>query len=355
MTERPPIPLERIETPAIVIEADRLERNLERWQRYCDETGLANRPHVKTHKSVEIARRQVELGARGITCQKLGEAEVMVEGGLDDVLIPYNLVGEGKLERLSSLLGRARVSVTVDEERLLRGLADAAGRAGTELRVAVECDTGMGRAGVQSPEAAVALAAAVARADGLRFQGFVTYPAPEGARDFLEAAVAGARALGLEAAVVSAGGTPAMWRADELRPVVDEYRVGTYAFHDRATVAAGAADLGEVALTVHATVVSRPTRDRAIVDAGSKALAYDPGPGPGHGLILEAPGSTIETLTEEHGHVRVARGDRLELGDRVRIVPNHVCVVSNLFDAFWVARDGAAFDRWPVSARGRSQ
>jgi D-serine deaminase-like pyridoxal phosphate-dependent protein len=355
MTEGRPIPLEALETPALVVDIERLERNLERWQRYCHQTGLANRPHVKTHKSVEIARRQVELGARGITCQKLGEAEVMVDGGLDDVLIPYNLVAAGKLERLSSLLARARVAVTVDDERLLAGLARAARAAGRELDVGVECDTGMRRAGVQTPEAAVELAAAVAHTEGLRFGGFLTYPAPEGAAAFLDAAVAGTRACGLEVPVVSAGGTPAMWRAGELVPTVDEYRVGTYAFHDRATVAAGAAELDDVAVTVHATVVSRPTRDRAILDAGSKALAYDPGPGPGHGLILEAPDSIVEAISEEHGHVRVGGGDRLELGDRVRIVPNHVCVVSNLFDAFWVARDGDVVDRWPVAARGRSQ
>jgi D-serine deaminase-like pyridoxal phosphate-dependent protein len=348
-------PLESLETPALVIDVARLERNLERWQRYCDEAGLANRPHVKTHKSIEIARRQVALGARGITCQKLGEAEVMVEAGIDDVLIPYNLLGNGKLERLSSLLGRARISVSVDDVRLLVGLAAAARTAGRELEVSVECDTGMGRAGVQSPEAAVELAAVIARADGLRFGGFVTYPAPAGAAAFLQAAVDGARACGLEVPVVSAGGTPGMWHARELMPTVTEYRAGTYAFHDRATVAAGAAGLEDVAVTVHATVASRPTRDRAIVDAGSKALAYDPGPGSGHGLILEAQGSVIETLTEEHGHVRVCAPDRLELGDRVRIVPNHVCVVSNLFDEFWVARDGAAVGRWPVAARGRSQ
>jgi len=138
-------------TPAVVVDLDRLESNLARWQEHCDRTGLANRPHVKTHKCVEIARRQIELGARGVTCQTLYEAETMVDAGIDDVLVPYNVVGDGKLERLATLLGRAHVGVTVDDAALLAGLSLAAGRAGSELAVLVDCDTGLGRTGVRSP------------------------------------------------------------------------------------------------------------------------------------------------------------------------------------------------------------
>jgi D-serine deaminase-like pyridoxal phosphate-dependent protein len=190
---------------------------------------------------------------------------------------------------------------------------------------------------------------------GLRFAGFLTYPALPGALPFLSEAARRARTLGLDVPSVSAGGTPSMWSAAELAPTVTEYRVGTYVYYDRMTVAASAASLDDVALTVLATVVSRPTADRAIVDASSKALAYDPGPGPGHGLILEAQASPIARVTEEHGHVGLADRDRLELGQRVRIVPNHVCVVSNLFDEVWVTRSGQVVDRWRVAARGRSQ
>lgn len=347
--------LDELDTPALVVDVERLERNLERWQRYCDETGLANRPHVKTHKTVEIARRQLELGAAGITCQKLGEAEVMVDAGIDDVLVPYNVLGEHKLARLAELLARARVSVSADDASLLPGLASASARASRELRVFVECDTGLGRAGVQTPADAARLAGAIERTEGLRFAGLLTYPAPAGAVEFLDAARASIRAGGLEVECVSAGGTPRMWHAAELRETVTEYRVGTYVFYDRNSVAAGAAALEDVALTVHATVVSRPTSGRAILDAGSKALAFDPGPDDGHGLLLEAPGSSVVGLTEEHGHVRVGDGDRLELGERVRIVPNHVCVVANLFDEILVAREGRVVARWPVAARGRSR
>lgn len=199
-----------VDTPSVVIDVDRLQRNLTRWQRHCDEVGLVNRPHVKTHKSVEIAKRQVALGANGITCQKIGEAEVMVAAGIDDVLIPYNILGEDKLERLAALGRDARVTVCVDDERLLPGLAKAARRS-QALDVLVDCDTGMRRTGVPTPEAAAALAAAVERFTDLRFTGLLTYPAMEGSADFLSEASRLTRGKGLEVAVISAGGTPHMW------------------------------------------------------------------------------------------------------------------------------------------------
>ena len=294
------------------------------------------------------------LGARGVTCQKLGEAEVMADAGIDDILIPYNLIGASKLERLAALARRVEVAVSVDDERLLAGLAGA-GQASREIRVLVECDTGLGRVGVASPEAAAALAGEIERRDGLRFGGFLTYPSRPGAVAFLAEAERRARAAGLDVETVSAGGTPTMWASGELRPTVTEYRVGTYAFHDRATVAAGAATADEVALTVRATVVSRPSADRAVLDAGSKVLTHDPCSEPGHGTILEAPGSVVEWLSEEHAVVAVASGDSLELGQQVRIVPNHVCVVVNLADELVVHGESLEPTTWPVDARGRSR
>ncbi len=278
----------------------------------------------------------------------------MADAGCRDLLIPYNLVGEAKLARLEALLARADVTVSADDERLLAGLGAAATAAGKELPVLVECDTGLGRVGVGSPEAAVALAEATERTDGLRFEGFMTYPSPPGSVDFLAAAVEGAERAGLEVRSVSAGGTPAMWRSGELRPTVTEYRVGTYVFHDRSSVAAGAATLDDVAMTVRATVVSRPSPTRAIIDAGSKALAFDPGPDDCRGLILEAPESRLVNLNEEHGYVELAPGESLELGQQVHVVPNHTCVVSNLFDEFLVERGGEIVDRWRIDARGKS-
>jgi D-serine deaminase-like pyridoxal phosphate-dependent protein len=340
-----------IATPAAVVDLDRLESNLARWQAYCDERGLANRPHIKTHKCVEIAQRQVELGARGVTCQTLHEAEVMLDAGIDDLLLPYNLVGGRKLEQLALLLRRADVRVSADDEALLPGLAGAAVDAGRELAVLVDCDTGLGRTGVSTPEAAAELAAAIARTPGLLFMGLVTYPAPPRAREFLAAATADIERRGLPVETVSVGGTPTMWGAEELQPVVTEYRVGTYVFNDRNTVATGAASLDDVALTIAATVVSR-RNGRAILDAGSKALSSDVAAEAGFGVVLEAPSSTIERLNEEHGYLALADGDELELGQQVRVVPNHVCVAVNLFEELVGVRNGAVELRWPV-ARGR--
>jgi D-serine deaminase-like pyridoxal phosphate-dependent protein len=335
-------------TPALVVDLDRLESNLARWQEHCDRAGLANRPHVKTHKCVEIARRQVALGACGVTCQTLHEAEVMVAAGIDDVLLPYNVVGEPKLEQLASLLGRAHVRVTADDAALLAGLSRAAARAGRGLDVLVDCDTGLGRTGVASPAEAAGLADEIARAPGLRFAGLLTFPSPAGARAFLAEAATLLRRRGLAAQTVSAGGTPTMWSSGRLRPVVTEYRVGTYAFNDRNTARTGAASLEEVALTVAATVVSR-RNGRAIVDAGSKALSSEAAED-GFGLVVEAPRSRIVRLDEEHGYVEPA--DELELGQQVRIVPNHVCLAVNLGDELVAVRDGVVSVRWRIE-RGR--
>ena len=345
--------LAALETPVPVVDVDRLERNLARWQQRCDELGLANRPHVKTHKCVEIAKRQLALGAVGLTCQTLGEAEAMAAAGLDDVLVPANVLGERKLERLARLLERATVTVAVDDERVLPGLAAASAGAARELRVLVDCDTGHGRTGVATPAAAADLSAAIARCDGLHFAGFLTHPSPPGSKAFLAAAVDESARRGLETETVSTGGTPAMWDVGALLPTVTEYRVGTYAFHDRATVSRGAASLDDVALTVHATVVSRPSRRRAILDAGSKALSSDRCPADGYGLVLEAPESSLVKLDEEHGYLELGGDDELELGQRVRIVPNHACVVPNLFDELAVARGLELAGSWTVDARGR--
>ena len=342
-----------LETPAPVVDLDRLERNLSGWQERCNGLGLANRPHVKTHKCTEIARRQVALGAAGLTCQTLGEAEAMADAGMDDLLVALYVLGEQKLARLARLLERAAITVAADDARVLPGLDRAAASSGRELRVLVECDTGLGRTGVADPEAAAALAVEVAGFGSLRFAGFMTYPSPPEAVGFLARAAELAEHRGLEVETVSAGGTPAMWGADQLRPLVTEYRAGTYAFHDRATVAAGAATLEDVALTVCATVVSRPARDRAILDAGSKALSSDLSAEAGFGLVLEAPRSTITRLNEEHGYLELANGDDVELGAQVRIVPNHACVVSNLFAELALVRDGVLAGRWAVDARGR--
>src|SRR3954447_13099968 len=198
-------------TPAAVIDMDRVERNISRIQAACDAAGLANRPHIKTHKSPMLAKLQIEAGARGITCQKLGEAEVMADAGIDDILISYNLIGEEKMARLGALQARANMTVAADNPVVIAGLPQAAAISGRPLRVVVECDTGRKRAGVETPAEAVALAREIASKKGLSFAGFMLYPTESGwaeAQKFFNEALAGVRELGLDATIVSTGGTP---------------------------------------------------------------------------------------------------------------------------------------------------
>jgi D-serine deaminase-like pyridoxal phosphate-dependent protein len=347
-----------LDTPVVTIDLDVMEATIRRAQTYFDEHGILNRPHIKTHKIPAIAHKQLEAGAKGITCQKLGEAEVFVAAGIKDVLIPYNIVGEQKLERLCRLAKQARMSVCVDSEYTVRGISAAANREGVEIDLEVECDTGMRRAGVQSPEEAADLARLIARLPGVRFAGWMTYPTTKETVAFFDAASALIARDGLSAAVRSGGGTPGMWRAHEALPTVNEYRAGTYIYFDRNCVGAGAATWDECAMRVHMTVVSRPTKDRAILDGGSKTLTNDPaGSGQtGYGRIVEYPEAVIARQSEEHGHVDLSAcppDRRPEIGERVTVIPNHACATTNLHDEVVGVRHGKVEVIWPVLARGK--
>lgn len=343
------------ETPVPVIDLDRVEHNLSKMQAYCDLHGLALRPHIKTHKIPAFAQRQVALGAVGITCQKLGEAEIMVEAGLDDILISYPLIGVAKAMRLARLAQRARMQVAIDNPIALETSAMAAAYACAEIGVLIEFDSGAGRTGVTSVDEVVALARRVVASPGLRFDGLMTYPILPATAPFVAAAKTALTAINLAPAIISGGGTPNAWTAHETHGLT-ELRVGTYIYHDRATVGSGAASLDECALHVHATIVSRPTKDRAILDCGTKSLTSDPvAPhvGRGFGMILDYPDAVIERLNEEHGMVDLsASARRPEIGERVRILPNHVCVVSNLHDRVLAMRDGMIVDTLTIAARG---
>ena len=336
--------LYELDTPSVAIDLDAVERNIARMQAYCDEHGLALRPHVKTHKLPSIAAWQLEAGAVGICCQKIGEAEVFVEAGARDVFVTFPIVGERKLARLADLAGSARVLVAVDSAEALEQLAAS----GADVDVVVDCDTGFGRTGVQSPAEAAALARAVAAA-GLRFEGFMTYPAPPGCDTWLGEA----RELAA-GGTISVGGTPAAFSTHELSGVT-ELRPGTYVYGDRACIANGSVPQEDCALRVVATVVSRPTADRAILDAGSKALTSDLARGAeGHGLIVEYPDARLPQLSEEHGHVDLsACENRPRIGEAVTVIPNHACVVSNQVDEVVVHRSGTVEGAIPVAARGR--
>lgn len=350
--------IEDLETPVPVIALDRVEHNLEKMQTYCRAHNLSLRPHIKTHKIPHLARRQVELGAVGITCQKLDEAEVMVDAGLDDILISYPLIGAAKALHLAALARRAKFTVAVDNSIAVDTAAKAARAAGAPIGVLVEFDSGAKRTGVTTVEQAFALARSVQEADGLRFDGLMTYPSTAATAEFVSEAKRQFAESNIGIAVVSGGGTPNAWHAHEIRGLT-EVRVGTYIYHDRATVAAGAASLDECALHVHATVVSRPTADRAVMDAGTKSLTSDmvaPSAGRGYGLILDYPDAVIERLNEEHGMIDLS-GSRKKpaIGEVLRIVPNHVCVVCNLHDEIPISRDSRVIDTWRVAARGKTR
>jgi len=350
--------IDDLDTPAVIVDLDAVERNLTRAQDYCSRHGLALRPHVKTHKIPEFARRQIELGAVGITCQKLGEAEVMADAGIADILITYNIVGAVKLSRLVALARRASLTLVFDSREAAEGVSSAIAGAGLEIGAMVECDTGAGRCGAQSPAEAAALAAVIARLPGLRFRGLMTY-APKGSTGrtsaWLAEAIAACEKSGLAVEIVSTGGTPDLYRAREVGAAT-EHRPGTYIYSDRYMVAHGVGTLEDCAIRVVATVVSRPTAERAIVDAGSKTLSSDPMGLEGFGAILEYPQSALPAMSEEHGHLDVSRSNaRPRIGDRVTIIPNHACAVSNLHDRVYGVRGDRVERVIAVAARGRVQ
>src|SRR5258707_1195355 len=313
-------------TPVAVIDMDRVERNITRIQVACDAAGVANRPHIKTHKSPMLAKMQIAAGAKGITCQKLGEAEVMAAAGIDDILISYNLIGDEKMARLAALQGNASMTVAADNLTVIAGLPQAAALSGRPLSVVVECDTGRKRAGVETPAEAVALARQIAASKGLSFGGFMLYPTETGwaeAQRFYDEALAGVRAHGLDAAMVSTGGTPNLKNVGKLKGAT-EHRPGTYIYNDRMQVAAGVASWDDCALNIYSTVVSRAGPDRGILDAGSKTLTSDTGGGlDGHGLILEHPQAKITRFAQEHGFFElVRRNTPPNVGDVVWMAPH---------------------------------
>lgn len=344
-----------IETPAVVVDRDVLERNVARTAEAVAARGLALRPHVKTHKIPEIAALQLAAGAVGITVATIGEAEVFADRGAADVFIAYPLwLSEAKAARLRALRDRASVAVGVDSADAARHL----GAAVPGLEVLVEVDSGHHRSGVH-PGAVVPIAQA-ARDAGLAVVGAFTFPghsygpdaaavAARGERDALVAAGEALRTAGFDVRVLSGGSTPSLAATED--GGATEVRPGVYVFGDAQQWELGHVDPSDIALTVLATVVSVHD-DRVILDAGSKILGADRAAwATGHGRLLEHPGARIAALSEHHATVT---GVPLGLGDVVRVVPNHVCNVVNLVDEVLVVRRGEVEGRWAVAARGRN-
>lgn len=347
-----------LDTPVPVIDIDVMMNNLRRWQAAADQYGVANRPHIKTHKLVPLARLQMDMGAKGITVQKLGEAEVMADAGITDMLLTFNVLGPRKVDRLAALARRTAIKVVADNRTVIDAVAQAGLKAGRDISVLVECDTGARRNGVTTPEEALALAKYIAQAPGVRFGGLMVYPAI-GGRAATDAFFATTRALceanGLPVETTSTGGSPDMWSNEGLANA-SEYRAGTYIYFDRSLVARGTCTLADCALTVLATVVSVPSDQRAVIDAGSKSLTSDLMGLTGHGIVPALGDVVVSTMSEEHGILDISKASRKpDVGERVRIVPNHVCPVTNLFDEVVFVRGDKVLGAVKVDARGHQQ
>ncbi|HWA96599.1 MAG TPA: D-TA family PLP-dependent enzyme [Terracidiphilus sp.] len=362
-----PLTIDELETPALTVDMDIVEANASRMASYAQAHGLRVRPHTKTHKIPALAKLQLASGCTGITVAKAGEAEVMHGAGLHDILVAYPIVGDSKLERLAHLSREARIAIAVDSDSALDAMAAAAQAAGTVLSILVEIDVGMRRCGVGSSAEAVRLAQRIDSTAGIRFAGIQLYPghiwAPPGEQseplrrvsEQLGETLDALAQHGLHAETVSGGSTPTAMQS-HLVAGLTEIRPGTYLFNDRNTIGVGACTLADCALRVIATVVSVAVPGRAIVDAGSKTFSSDrwiSGDG-GFGLIAERPELLIESMSEEHGHLKLSAEDEpLRIGERLSIVPNHVCACVNLHNRIWYHRKGIIEGFWTVEGRGR--
>ncbi len=364
-----PVDVNDLDTPALVIDLDRVETNIANMATRCETAGVRLRPHTKTHKMPAIARLQVNAGAHGITCAKLVEAEVMADAGFDDILVAFPILGRDKLNRLARLRERARVAVSLDEVTVAEGLAVLGRTTGDPVEVFVEVDTGLHRMGREPGAATADLVERIAALSGIRVLGLLTHAGhaygvtdPK-ERDRLVMAEVASLSLtqricaerGVLLNEISVGSTPSV--DAELRSgVVTEVRPGTYVFNDSTMIAHHVATEKDCAAHVVATVVSRPTPERFVIDAGTKTLAADGQGRPGWMRVAGRPDLTMSFLNEEHGVGTVdPEGPGLTVGDRVRCIPSHICPVVNLFDWAHFARGGAVVDVVPVRGRGRSQ
>jgi len=356
-----------LDTPAVVVDLDVLEKNLRDMAEYCASHGLSLRPHTKTHKIPAIARMQVRSGARGITVAKLGEAELMAREGFDDILIAYPLVGDSKTERLAALSRKVRVTVATDSLEVAEGISRAARNAGTSIRLLAEMDAGLRRCGVQTPEELVALAQGMTRLGGVEFAGFMFFPgqiraSPPDQIPILKAIDARLQEAqdqlhrsGIPLKGVSGGSTPTAYQSHHMKTVT-EIRPGTYVFNDMNTATIGATDIAHCALSVHVSVVSIAVKGRAIVDGGSKTFSSDPlrgGEGRGYGYLMDHPEVALEAMSEEHGHLNIEPSSRgFKIGERLCFIPNHVCTTVNMHNEIWGARGEQVVERWTVEGRG---
>ncbi len=349
-----------LDTPMMVVDLDVLEGNIRRLQDELDALGLKSRPHIKTHKIPTIGHWQIKAGATGITCQKLGEAEVFADAGFTDILVPYNIVGAPKLERLTRLARRVNLTVAVDSEVTARGIAEACQEADVTVNLLVEVDSGGHRAGVQNAKEAQALARKIGDFPGVAFQGFMCYPSrPQMGEVFAEAKDLLYRD-GIPVHVISGGGTGAQKVSKQIG--CTEHRSGTYIYNDLNVLRAGNCTLEQCAMSVLVTVVSTSCPGYATVDGGSKTFTNDSlRPDGRNGYVKEYPDVYLERMNEEHGVLNLSHvpdgAPRPRVGEKLHIIPNHACGTTNLHDVVVGYRrrngDEIVEVEWPVLARGK--
>ena len=350
-----------LDTPAMLVDMDRFSLNLNRVADYARQHRLRLRPHTKTHKSPMVAQRQLDLGASGLTVAKVGEAEIMAAALSDvDLLVAFPIFGALKIARLREVARQTPVTVALDSLEAARQLQ------GLPVSVLVEIDVGLGRVGV-TPEDALDLARAVSQIPGLRFRGVTFYPghikhpdkpAIQALSETVRRITAKFRKAGLPCELVSGGSTPALFHSHNVEGL-NEIRPGTYVYNDLNTIASGACVLEDCAASVLVTVISCPRPGVAIIDGGSKTFSSDRlhgSDGQSFGHVVEVPGVRFHKMNEEHGFLDTAKAERpLVLGEKLRIIPNHVCVAMNLHEQVWGVRGETVETAWKVEARGRLQ
>lgn len=361
--------IEDLDTPAVVIDLDIMERNLARLSEYSKSSNIALRPHTKTHKIPDIAKMQISGGACGVTVAKPGEARVMVSGGVADLMIGYPLVTTAKAQTAAELARECRLCVSLDSTEAVNALANAATQAGSRIGILVEIDVGFHRCGVPTPQEAVALARQVMRHPGLDFLGLMFYPGHLGkppaeqpsliaeVNRILDSFYQAFHDEHIELRVISGGSTPTAYRSHEFAGVT-EIRPGMYLLNDGNLVRMGVANLEDCALHVLVTVASTAVPGRAIIDGGSKTFSSDRSRGENtvYGIIREDLEAQFVALSEEHGHFDISRSShQYRVGERLRILPNHVCTTVNMHDRLYGVRDGAVERVWDIAGRGKVQ
>jgi D-serine deaminase-like pyridoxal phosphate-dependent protein len=360
-----------LDTPALLIDLDIFERNLRRVADYAKANDLRLRPHTKTHKSPAVGKLQLASGAVGLTVAKVGEAEVMLESGTPELLVAYPIVGRSKLERLTEVAKKTRVTVALDNSFTARQLSEAARQAQVSFGVLAEVDVGLGRVGVNPGEELLQLAQVIGRLPRLTFEGITFYPGhikmlgedgPEEALRQLGRTVRSIledfRRAGIEVRIVSGGSTPTLFRSHEIGGL-NEIRPGTYVYNDVNTVRSGACGWQDCAVSIMTTIVSTARKGQMIIDGGSKTFSSDRLVGSAElsfGRLIESPECVFHNMNEEHGFVDIRRAEHeFSIGDRVRIIPNHVCVAVNLHECVYGVRKDTVEQVWKVEGRGKLQ